>query len=130
MSQKSRTSILPYVLLSPAVDCTFDSHSMVDNESRDPLFRLSDLLVLRRHYVPSPHLYTHPEVSPLFADFTGFAPLLLQAAIPAASPHAATTATIRRTRLPPLRRSDSPRPKILATPGPPGRSTCSDTPSG
>lgn len=67
------------VLLSPAVDCTFDSHSMVDNEDRDPLFRLSDLLVLRRHYVPSPHLYTHPEVSPLFADFKGFAPLLLQA---------------------------------------------------
>lgn len=67
------------VLLSPAVDCTLDSHSMVDNEGRDPLFRLSDLLVLRRMYVPSPHLYTHPEVSPLFADFQGFAPLLLQA---------------------------------------------------
>lgn len=66
------------VLLSPAVDCTFDSHSMVDNEGRDPLFRLGDLLVLRRHYVPSPHLYTHPEVSPLFADFVGLAPLLLQ----------------------------------------------------
>lgn len=66
------------VLLSPAVDCTFDSHSMVDNEGRDPLFRLSDLLVLRRHYVPSPHLYTHPEVSPLFADFDGLSPLLLQ----------------------------------------------------
>ena len=66
------------VLLSPAVDCTLDSHSMVDNEGRDPLFRLSDLLVLRRHYVPSPHLYTHPEVSPLFADFDGLAPLLLQ----------------------------------------------------
>jgi epsilon-lactone hydrolase len=67
------------VLLSPAVDCTLDSLSMVDNEGLDPLFRLSDLLVLRRHYVPSPHLYTHPEVSPLFADFEGFAPLLLQA---------------------------------------------------
>jgi acetyl esterase/lipase len=67
------------VLLSPAVDCTLDSHSMVDNEGRDPLFRLGDLLVLRRHYVPSPQRYTHPEVSPLFADFSGFAPLLLQA---------------------------------------------------
>jgi len=67
------------VLLSPAVDCTLTSHSMVENEDRDPLFRLSNLLVLRRHYVPSPHLYTHPEVSPLFADFSGFAPLLLQA---------------------------------------------------
>ena len=66
------------VLLSPAVDCTFDSHSMSDNEGRDPMFRLSDLLVLRRQYVPSPYLYTHPEVSPLFADFDGLAPLLLQ----------------------------------------------------
>ena len=67
------------VLLSPAVDCTLNSHSMVDNEARDPMFRLSDLLVLRRHYVPSPLLYTHPEVSPLFADFRGFPPLFLQA---------------------------------------------------
>jgi len=67
------------VLLSPAVDSTLDSHSMVDNEGHDPMFRLRDLLVLRRHYVPSPHLYTHPDVSPLFADFSGLAPLLLQA---------------------------------------------------
>lgn len=67
------------VLLSPAVDCTLDSHSMVDNQHCDPLFRLSDLLVLRRHYVPSPQLYTHPDVSPLFANFQGFPPLLLQA---------------------------------------------------
>jgi acetyl esterase/lipase len=66
------------VLLSPAVDCTLNSHSMVENAARDPLLRLDDLLVLRRHYVPSPHLYTHPEVSPLFADFEGFPPLLLQ----------------------------------------------------
>lgn len=67
------------VLMSPAVDCTLASSSMVENEGRDPLFRLSDMLVLRRHYVSSPHLYTHPEVSPIFADFNGFAPLLLQA---------------------------------------------------
>jgi epsilon-lactone hydrolase len=67
------------VLLSPAVDCTLDSYSMVDNEDRDPLIRLRNLLVLRRRYVPSPDLYTHPDVSPLFADFTGFPPLFLQA---------------------------------------------------
>lgn len=66
------------VLLSPAVDCTMDSASMVENQGRDPMLRLSDLLVLRRHYVPSPHLYTHPEVSPLFGDFAGFPPLLMQ----------------------------------------------------
>ena len=67
------------VLLSPAVDCTLTSPSMVDNEARDPIMRLSSLLVLRHHYAPSPHLYTHPEVSPLFADFEGYPPLLLQA---------------------------------------------------
>ena len=66
------------VLLSPAVDCTLDSHSMVENQGRDPMLSLGNLLVLRRHYVPSPHLYTHPDVSPLFADFAGFPPLFIQ----------------------------------------------------
>lgn len=66
------------VLLSPAVDCTMASQSMVDNQGLDPMLRLGDLLVLRQHYVPSPSLYTDPEVSPLFADFSGLPPLLLQ----------------------------------------------------
>lgn len=66
------------VLLSPAVDCTLDSPSMVDNEDLDPMLRLTNLLVLRHHYVPSPLLYTHPHVSPLFGDFVGFPPLFLQ----------------------------------------------------
>ena len=66
------------VLLSPAVDCTLSSPSMVDNEDLDPMMNLRSLLVLRRHYAPSPQLYTHPEVSPLFADFEGYPPLLLQ----------------------------------------------------
>lgn len=69
------------VLLSPAVDCTMTSPSMVENEDRDPLFQLRNLLVFRRHYVPSPDLYTNPDVSPLFADFHGFPPLFLQAGI-------------------------------------------------
>jgi epsilon-lactone hydrolase len=67
------------VLLSPALDCTLDSHSIVDNEGRDPIISLANLLVLRRHYVPSPLLYTHPDVSPLFADLAGFPPLFVQA---------------------------------------------------
>ncbi len=67
------------VLLSPAVDCTLSSNSVADNQGRDPMLRLSDLIVLRHHYVPSPDMYTHPEVSPLFADFQGFPPLFLQA---------------------------------------------------
>ena len=67
------------VLLSPAVDCTLTSPSMVDNEELDPVLHLRSLLVLRHHYAPSPHLYMHPEVSPIFADFTGYPPLFLQA---------------------------------------------------
>lgn len=67
------------VLLSPAVDCTMASPSFVVNESRDPMLQLASLLVMRRHYVPSPHDYTHPDVSPLFADFKGFPPLFFQA---------------------------------------------------
>ncbi len=66
------------VLLSPAVDCTMGSPSMSAYDGRDPMIRLASLLVLRRLYVPSPHLYTNPEVSPLFADFTGFPPLFFQ----------------------------------------------------
>ncbi len=67
------------VLLSPALDCTMGSPSMAAFDGRDPMIRLASLLVLRRLYVPSPHQYTEPEVSPLFADFRGLPPLLFQA---------------------------------------------------
>ena len=67
------------VLLSPALDCTLGSPSMAEFDGRDPMIRLASLLVLRRLYVPSPHQYTEPEVSPLFADFRGLPPLLFQA---------------------------------------------------
>jgi acetyl esterase/lipase len=67
------------VLLSPALDCTLTSPSMADYDGHDPILQLRTLLVLRRCYVPSPHQYIDPEVSPLFADFSGFPPLFLQA---------------------------------------------------
>ncbi len=67
------------VLLSPALDCTMQSPSMAHFDGVDPLLRLSALLVLRRHYVPSPELYMHPDVSPLFGDFSGLPPLFFQA---------------------------------------------------
>lgn len=66
------------VLLSPAVDCTLESRSMVENADTDPVVRLGNLLLLRRHYVPTPHLYTDPDVSPLYGDFARFPPLFLQ----------------------------------------------------
>lgn len=67
------------VLLSPALDCTLTSPSMAAFDGQDPMLALANLLVLRRFYVPSPILYTDPEVSPLFASFDGFPPLFLQA---------------------------------------------------
>lgn len=67
------------VLLSPAVDCTLESRSMVENADTDPVVRLANLLLLRRHYVAAPQRYTDPDVSPLYGDFTRFPPLLLQA---------------------------------------------------
>ncbi|MBK7743998.1 MAG: alpha/beta hydrolase [Betaproteobacteria bacterium] len=67
------------VLLSPALDCTMTSPSMAAFDGADPMLALANLLVLRRFYVPSPILYTDPEVSPLFASFDSFPPLLLQA---------------------------------------------------
>ena len=81
--QRARAHLEPQprcaVLLSPGVDCTFTSESFVDNADRDAMLRLSNLLVMRSHYVTAPEMYTHPEVSPLFGDFEGFAPLFLQA---------------------------------------------------
>lgn len=67
------------VLLSPAVDCTLSSPSMIEYDGRDPMLRLTSLLVLRQFYVPWPDKYVHPEVSPLFGDFGGLPPLFLQA---------------------------------------------------
>ncbi len=80
--QRARAAGLPLpacaVLLSPALDCTMSSPSMAAYDGRDPMLQLANLLVLRQYYVPSPHDYIHPEVSPLFADFRGFPPLFLQ----------------------------------------------------
>lgn len=80
--QRARAAGLPLpacaVLLSPALDCTMSSPSMAAYDGRDPMLQLANLLVLRQFYVGSPHDYTNPEVSPLFADFRGFPPLLLQ----------------------------------------------------
>jgi len=66
------------VLLSPAVDFTLSSKSLVTNEKRDPMFTLAGLIALRGLYA-SPRHYLDPSVSPLYADYAGFPPLLFQA---------------------------------------------------
>jgi monoterpene epsilon-lactone hydrolase len=66
------------VLLSPGVDFTLSSRSMVTNERVDPSFALAELVALRGLYAP-PERYLDPAVSPLFGGFTGLPPLLFQA---------------------------------------------------
>ena len=66
------------VLLSPAVDFTLSSRSIVTNEKHDPMFSLAALIALRGMYAP-PERFLDPSVSPLYADFAGFPPLLFQA---------------------------------------------------
>jgi acetyl esterase/lipase len=65
------------VLLSPVVDFTLSSRSLVDNERRDPMFTLAALLKFRANYAP-PERTLDPTLSPLFGDFHGFPPMLLQ----------------------------------------------------
>lgn len=80
--QRLRAAGLPAprcaVLLSPVVDFTLNSRSMIVNAARDPMFTLPGMLTLRRNYA-EPQSYTDPAVSPLFGDFAGLPPLLFQA---------------------------------------------------
>jgi epsilon-lactone hydrolase len=66
------------VLLSPVVDFTLSSRSLVANERSDPMFNLQGVVPLRGYYAP-PERHCDPGVSPLFGDFSGLPPLLFQA---------------------------------------------------
>jgi acetyl esterase/lipase len=65
------------VLLSPVVDFTLSGKSLVANEKRDPMFSLAGLIALRSLYA-SPEQFLDPSISPLYADYAGFPPLLFQ----------------------------------------------------
>jgi monoterpene epsilon-lactone hydrolase len=65
------------VLLSPVVDFTLSSRSLVTHERSDPMFKLGGLMAMRGYYT-SPERYLDPGVSPLFGQFAGLPPLLFQ----------------------------------------------------
>lgn len=65
------------VALSPVVDFTLCSRSLIVNERRDPMFTLPGMASMRSFYAP-PEAFVDPSVSPLFGDFTGLPPLLFQ----------------------------------------------------
>lgn len=65
------------VLLSPFLDLTLSGDSILANARRDPLFTLAFGVGIRRFYAKPVELL-NPEVSPLFGDFAGLPPMLLQ----------------------------------------------------
>ena len=66
------------VLLSPFADFSLSSPSLLSNEASDVMISLEAAVGLRALYA-GPERYLDPDVSPLFGDFTGLPPLLLQA---------------------------------------------------
>lgn len=65
------------VALSPLVDFTISSPSMITNESIDPMFTLPAMLGMRPNYL-DPEQLLNADASPLFGDFTGLPPMLFQ----------------------------------------------------
>lgn len=65
------------VLMSPLVDFTLSSPSMLTNLPSDPMFTSERLIGLRHLYLDGEHML-HPDASPLYADFSGLPPLFFQ----------------------------------------------------
>lgn len=66
------------VLLSPVVDFTLSSPSLLSNARSDPMFTLPKLMALRQLYADPPR-FVDPTISPLFGSFDGLPPLLFHA---------------------------------------------------
>jgi epsilon-lactone hydrolase len=65
------------VAISPVVDFTISGKSFLTNARHDPMFTLATVIALRGMYA-APEQFLQPSVSPLYADFAGFPPLLFQ----------------------------------------------------
>lgn len=76
---KSANQPLPAcaVALSPFVDFTLSSPSMITNEKIDPMFTLEAMLGLRPHYL-DPQDFLNVDASPIFGDFSGLPPIFFQ----------------------------------------------------
>ena len=65
-------------LISPWTDLTMSGSTMVSKDAVDPMIRKAYLEELAGSYVPAGMDRKDPRVSPLFADLTGFPPMLVQ----------------------------------------------------
>jgi acetyl esterase/lipase len=67
------------VLFSPWTDLTGSGASMMSNEGRDPMFHAAVFPKVAAQYLGDADA-AHPHASPLFGEFDGLPPLLIQAA--------------------------------------------------
>jgi monoterpene epsilon-lactone hydrolase len=65
-------------LVSPWTDLTMSGASLASKDADDPLIHKGYLNELADAYAPAPLDRTDPLISPLFADFSGFPPTLIQ----------------------------------------------------
>jgi acetyl esterase/lipase len=66
------------IAMSPWTDLTQSGASYIDNYERDPLFgNTTDSLIYNKDYVQDQDV-TNPYISPLYGNFTGFPPMLIQ----------------------------------------------------
>ncbi|OHV20863.1 alpha/beta hydrolase [Rhizobium sp. RMa-01] len=79
LRQKQAAKPLPaaVIALSPITDLTATGGSMTSNADNDPLVGSASIEALRKAYLGN-RSPTDPQASPLYADMTGFPPLLLQ----------------------------------------------------
>ena len=78
LKNQNRTLPAGLIAMSPWTDLTQSGASYVDNYTRDPLFgNTKDSLIYNKDYVQD-NDPTNPYISPLYGDFTGFPPMLIQ----------------------------------------------------
>ena len=65
-------------LVSPWTDLTMSGPTLATKDAVDPIIHKAYLEELAEAYAPAPHDHSDPLISPLFGDFTGFPPMLIQ----------------------------------------------------
>jgi len=66
------------VLISPWTDMTFSGRSYQERGESDPMLNMDYLYAVRSAYMPEGQALSSPDLSPLFGDFDGFPPTLIQ----------------------------------------------------
>lgn len=78
MRQESPSPANAIVLMSPLVDLTASAPSLSLNIHHDPLVTQAGVKAMARMYAPGQNP-GNPAISPIYADFTGYPPMLVQA---------------------------------------------------